>query len=101
MELWRTKYSEKYNKKWGRAVREKVVKEVDTFGGKYEEPLIQNRHRLLQRLGICKYLCFNIISFRKRPRQTITVTEAEGRGIITDTKCRAAYFTIIPDQWLG
>ena len=40
LEMWRNKYSEKYNKKWGRAVREKVVKEVDTYGGKYEEPLI-------------------------------------------------------------
>ena len=40
LEIWRSKYSEKYNKKWGRAVREKVVKDVDTYGGKYEEPLI-------------------------------------------------------------
>jgi len=47
LEIWRNKYSEKYNNRWGRAVREKVVKEVDTFGGKYEEPLIQNRQRLL------------------------------------------------------
>jgi hypothetical protein len=43
LEKWRSRYSEQYNKKWGRAQREKVVKEVDTFGGKYEEPLIQNR----------------------------------------------------------
>ena len=40
LEIWRTRYSEQYNKKWGRAMKEKVVKEVDTFGGKYEEPLI-------------------------------------------------------------
>lgn len=52
--VWRERYSEKYNKKWGRAYKEKIVKEVDTFGGKYEEPLIQNRHKLLQKLGICK-----------------------------------------------
>ena len=34
--VWRERYSEKYNKKWGRAYKEKIVKEVDTFGGKYE-----------------------------------------------------------------
>ena len=71
MELWSTKYSEKYNKKWGRAVREKVVKEVDTFGGKYEEPLIQNRHRLLQRLGICKYLCFILYPSENDPARQL------------------------------
>ena len=43
LEIWRNRYSEQYNKKWGRAFKEKVVKEVDTYGGKYEEPLIQNR----------------------------------------------------------
>jgi hypothetical protein len=55
-EVWRARYSERFNRKWGRAVKEKVVKEVDTFGGKYEEPLNQNRQRLLQRLGIRKFL---------------------------------------------
>lgn len=51
---WRSRYSEKYNKKWGRADKEKIVKQVDTFGGKYEEPLIQNRQKLMQKLGIRK-----------------------------------------------
>lgn len=51
---WRSRYSEKYNKKWGRANQEKIVKQVDTFGGKYEDPLIQNRHKLMQKLGIRK-----------------------------------------------
>jgi hypothetical protein len=43
-----------YNPRWGATSQYKVVRDVDTSGGKYQQPLTQSRNKLLSTLGFCK-----------------------------------------------
>jgi hypothetical protein len=56
-----TRNGSEYNPRWGH-VHYKVVRDVDTSGGKFQQPLIQQRHKLYNTLGFCKPLCLIYIT---------------------------------------